>query len=113
MIAAHPESDRCRRVVHEYPADVCLSGKEIIGELAALRIEPRHAIGPHRAGPYVPVLIRHHVVRRAPRSRQSPLLNRLGLWVEHADAIGAVFREPKPVLRVEPAPPGSGTGGHR
>ena len=98
VIAAHPEGDGRRRVVNEYSTDVSLPGKKIIGELTGLGIEPGHAIGPHGAGPDVTVLVRHNMIRRAPRYRHFPFLDRLGFRVEHTDAVGAVFGEPEPVL---------------
>ena len=78
MIAAHPEGDRCRRVVDEYSTDIGLPGEKIIGELAGLWIEPGHPIGPHGAGPDVTVLVRHDVVRRTPGYRHFPFLDHFG-----------------------------------
>src|SRR2546422_8146131 len=103
VVAAHPEGDRRRRIVHEDPADVRLPRKKVFGELAALGIEPRNAIRPHRADPYFSVFIRRNVIGSTPGRRQFPFLDLFGLRIEHADSIRAVFGKAEPVLRIHPA----------
>ena len=44
VIAAHPERDRIRRIVHEHSSDVRGPGKEVLARLTRLRIQPQHAV---------------------------------------------------------------------
>jgi hypothetical protein len=57
VVAAYPESDRCRRAVHKHSANVRRLGQEIFDELAALGIEPGDAIVEHRSGPGFAVFV--------------------------------------------------------
>src|ERR1044071_5986478 len=101
MIASYPESDRSRGVVYEHAPNVRLPWEKIVGELTGSGIHSCHAVGPHRANPYVAVFIRHHVVGSAPRRGQHPFQNFSCLWIEHTDAIRAILGKPKPVLAIE------------
>src|ERR1041384_7294866 len=105
VIASDPERHRRCRIIHEDAPYVRLARQQILGHLARFGIEPRDAVGPHRSRPDVAVLIRHNVIRRAPRRRELPLLNLLRLGIEPADAVRPVFGEPQTALLVETAAP--------
>src|SRR4029077_20269555 len=97
VVITHPESDRRRRIVDEYSANVRRSGKRIFSNLAALGIEPRDAIGQHRSGPRFTVFINDDIVGSAPRRWQHPFLDVLGLRIEHAYCVPGVFGEPEAI----------------
>src|SRR5437899_843744 len=56
---------------------------------------------------------RRDIVRCAPRRRQLPFRDPLGLGIEQADRITAIFGKPQPVLGVDSAAPRPGVGGRR
>src|SRR5215472_12191371 len=72
---------------------------EKMGPVRGGRAGRRHRAGPHLGA----VLDGNDVVGRAPWCRQPPLLDGVGLRVEHADAVAAIFGKPQPVLLVDAA----------
>src|SRR6185312_6201042 len=86
-----------------HAADVGGLGQLILDVLAGLRIEPRHAVAHHRAGPGLAVLVDDDVVGLRPGRRHDPFFDLLGLGVEHADRVAGVLRVPKPVLPIDRA----------
>jgi hypothetical protein len=105
VIASGPESGRSRRAVDIHAADIGRAWQQIFGDLARLRIEPRHPVSEHPAGPDLAVIVRHDVVGSAPRRRDLPFRDLLGLGIEQADGAAAIFGKPQPVLGVNPAAP--------
>src|SRR5438105_6016534 len=105
VVAADPEHRPRARLFDEYAADIGVGpGQEIFGDLAGLGIEARDQIVEHRAGPHFRgILARYHVVGHTPLARQPVLLDFSVLWIKEADRVGAIFGEPEPVLRVDPA----------
>src|SRR5215831_7954716 len=113
VIGPHPEGNRSRGVVDEYPPDVREPRQEILDKLAGTRIQALDRICELSSGPRFPILIARHIVRPRTWRRRRPLLELLGLGVEHPDAVPAVFAKPQPPLPVEHAPAGSGSGRRR
>src|SRR5262245_23701041 len=106
VVVADPEHRPRPGLLDEDAADVGCARQEIFGDLAALGVKPGYVVVRHRAGPHVgAALAGHDVVRFAPCLRQLELLHLLGRWIEHADGVPAILREPELALVVEPATP--------
>src|SRR6202035_3983211 len=103
VVVADPERDGCGGIVDEHPPDIGTARQEIVDRRAGGRIEPGDLIAQHRAGPGFAVLVGDDVIGRRPFRRDLPLPELFGLGVEHADAIGAIFAEPQPVLGIHAA----------
>jgi hypothetical protein len=103
VIAAGPESGWCRRAVDKHASDVGRAWQQILGDLARPRIEPRHSVGEHPAGPDLVVIIRHDVVGSAPRRCQLPFRNLLALGIEQADCVATIFGKPQSILGIDAA----------
>src|SRR5262245_27632204 len=104
MVAADPERRPLGEAVHEYAPDIGRARQQIVHDLPRGGVEPGHLVGQHRAGPHLgAVLDGNDVVGRAPWRRQPPLLDGVGLRVEHADAVAAIFGKPQAALLVDAA----------
>src|SRR4051794_26204860 len=73
----------------------------ILGELAALGVEPQDAVGVHAAGPQLAVLGERDVVGREDVARLCRFLGAFGLGVDLADAFAAEFGERDAVVVVD------------
>ena len=104
MVAADPERHRRRRVVDEHAADVGVLRQQILAHTAPVFGSSRETrsliIEPVQASPF---LSSDDVIGLRPRRRQHPLLDLLGLGIEHADGVAGVFGEPQPVLLIDRA----------
>src|SRR5438552_12564157 len=113
MVAADPEHDRLRRIVHEHATNVRRPGKQILRELAGPRIEAKHTIGELPSRPHLAVLVRGDIVGPGLRGWRNPFLEAFRPRVEHADSLPMVLAEPQPVLRVHHAAAWPRTGRRR
>src|SRR5229473_1482999 len=102
-IAADPQHGPIAGVVDEDAPDVGGARQQVFDHVAGLRIEPRHLVVEHRAGPHLAFSRRDDVVGRAPGRGQPPFLDGRALRIEQADAVGAVLGEPQPVLGIDAA----------
>src|SRR3954468_16307320 len=66
VIAADPEGDRRRRVVDENAPDIGRARDKIFGKVAALGVEPHHAVVEHGAGPGLLILVEGDVIGIGP-----------------------------------------------
>ena len=103
MVVTHPERHRGCRIVDKDPADVGVSWKEVLGDVARPRIEAKDAIVVLAAGPRLAIAVCGHIVGPGARCRRGPFLEAFGPRIEHADAIGAVLAKPQAALRVHHA----------
>src|ERR1700761_4911315 len=94
VVVADPEADRRGGIVDKDAPDIGAARQQIVDRLTGRRIEPRHLIAQHRAGPGLAMAVDDDVIRRRPPRRDQPLLELFLPGVEHANAIGAIFAEP-------------------
>src|SRR5215510_4457450 len=89
QIVADPELRRIAPVIDVHAADVRHPGKQVFHGLARPRVDANDAIVVHPAGPGEASLVGDRIVDVGPWRRQRPLLEFLGLRVEHADLVAA------------------------